>query len=99
MQIVCPACGKTSTSPPTAVYACERCGADLSRLRDIQQSATVLLVRAKSALTRGQCHDALAYAAQSWSLVRHSSCAAVASLAAAALGDSVMVARWRGRLE
>ena len=96
MQILCPACGKIAVS--AAVPTCDRCGCDLSMLRDIRLAANALLREAKFALADGDGQDALAYATRSWTLVHSAVTANVACLAAAVLGDSALLARWRRRL-
>lgn len=97
MQIICPACGKIALS--AVVHTCDRCGCDLSTLRDIRLAANALLREAKFALADGDGHDALAYATRSWTLVHSAVTASVACLAAAALGDPALLARWRRRLD
>ncbi len=96
MQINCPACGKSVVS--AAVHTCDRCGCDLSTLRDIRLAAIALLREAKLALADGDGHDALAYATRSWTLVHSAVTANVACLAAAVLGEPALLARWRRRL-
>ena len=96
MQITCPACGKAAVSP--TIHSCDRCGCDLSTLREILLAANALLGAAKSALAGGDGHDALAFATRSWTLVHRPVTAHVGCLAAAVLGDPASLARWRRRL-
>ena len=96
MQITCPACGKAAVS--TAVHSCDRCGCDLSTLREIRRAANALLGEAKSALAGGDGLAALAFATRSWTLVHRPVTAHVGCLAAAVLEDPASLARWRRRL-
>lgn len=98
MQIVCPACGKTMLLRPGGTGTCDRCGCDLSSLRDIQAAAAGLLMLAKEALVAGEHHAALEYADRSWSMVRGGQSASVACLAASALGAGEALALWRARV-
>lgn len=77
MQVPCPACGKATVSAFVADLACDRCGCDLSRLRDILLAAAARLRLARSALATGEYDAALAYAGESWSLAHNPLCADV----------------------
>ena len=95
MPFSCPACGKKTETALASALSCERCGCDLSLLRDTLLAAAALLHLAKATLASGRYDDALAYATRSWSLKRDPLCAEVACLAAAACGQAGTLARWR----
>lgn len=105
VRIVCPACGKKAASDLAAidavlaVLACDRCGCDLSALRDIRLAAAANLRLAKSALERREWDEALGFAARSWTLARGEASVAAACLAAAARGDAATLNRWQRRSE
>ena len=98
MQLSCPACGKKTLTTRAADLTCDRCGCDLSRLRDVLDAAVRFLQSARLALRRGEYDDALASADRSWALVHNPLCAGVACLAASSSGDAGALARWRRRL-
>lgn len=97
MRVSCPACGKTMVAALAADVACDRCGCDLSRLRDILVAAAARLQLARSALATGEYEVALSYADESWSLAHNPLCVDVACLAASAGGYVGDLVRWQRR--
>lgn len=110
MRLVCPACRKThllATNDATitdetghsraALVACDRCGCDLSHLIGLLRAATVLTSQARGAMRRREWEAGLARAIEAWDLTHAEQSAAVACLAAAALGDAAALEHWRRR--
>ncbi len=93
MAITCPACNKAGQTDAT----CQRCGCDLAHLHEIVAAAATRLDRAHAGLACCDWSDALAEAECSWRLVRTREAAQVAWVAAAAVGDTPRVLRWRER--
>lgn len=71
MEITCPACRKTGLSEAQ----CGRCGADLSMLRHILQTAAQLLAAGRCFLLKNEGAKALHAAQSAWHL-KHSAAAA-----------------------
>lgn len=97
MQLSCPACGKKTMTTRDAEMTCDRCGCDLSTLREILAAAGRLLHSARIALVHGKYGDALLSAQSSWELVHNPLCVHLACIAAFASGDADGLARWRKR--
>ena len=68
LPIVCPASGKQDATVNGGGASCGRCGCDLPAVREVLRAAVVLLVQARSAMTKGAWDAALACATRSWAL-------------------------------
>jgi hypothetical protein len=97
MQITCPACSKINELSPDSEAAglCVRCGCDLAMLGIILRAANWNLSLAKLELEQGNWTEALALAEYSWGLKQTKESARVAFLAAAALGQTGSIVKWR----
>ena len=95
LDIACPACAKRSESAEN----CPRCGCDLTMLRLTLAASARHLGQARRELQGGNWSGALEHAARSWGLWRNRPSAAVAFVAACALGDVPALSRWRARAE
>lgn len=90
MEIVCPACGKTSHMNSE----CSRCGCDLSSLRRLRESSREELETAAKKLKDRDSLAALEHAGKSWLINKDKHAARLAFLACISIRDFPEATKW-----
>ncbi len=94
MEIKCPACKKVNSIS----YICERCGCDLSFLREIFDISLYELWLGVDKLKKGNGVEALRHAKKSWHLKKNDDAAKLAFMACLLLRDFIDASAWYHRL-